>query len=275
MSLIQASVTATAAVVDFSNNLATTLHLRESDRAGTALTAHATNNYLNFVVSVSEFTDRLNIAAVTADASGVSDASDISNALNWSYSAGFGSACSLYDVRFTSSTNNHGAIRIMDFLNIDQTGNVNEPEVTFSGTGVTGGSSSDAGVLDASSGSVELDCGVASESSTTAITPSVKVNYSVADSVLLVAVKEDNILAQDSIAFGTAVTVDGTGADVLKDSTSFGALDGSNNVTGSITNVSIPDHVVTAAVQRLLTLPTKPTLLILTIFPVSELLLKA
>jgi len=260
MSLIQASVTANASVVTYEDNLATTLYLREKDRAGSALTTHAQDNYLNFVVNVSAFTNLLNIVSVDhPDLSGVSDAFDTTNALTWTSDPSFCSACTLYDVRFTSAINTHGSINISSFLNIDQ-GGVNEPEVTFSGTGVTVGSSSDAGVLDATSGSVALACGVASESSTTVITPSVKVNYSVANSVLLVAVKEDNILAEDSIAFTTAPDVTGAGVDILKASTSFGDLSGSNNVDGDVTAVSMSNSVVTAAVQRLLDTANVPDL---------------
>ena len=242
MSLIQATITASAEVLDFSNNLALNLFTRETDRAGTALLAHKTNNYLNFVVDVSTFT---NLITLTGDGSGNDSAvfsfSDASNTL--------GAACTLYDVRFTSGSNSHGTINISDFVTLDNTG-VEETKITFSGNDkVTGGSSD--GALDASAGTVALTVSYSTDSSSSAV--STNISYAVADTVSITATKEDNVLAADSIAWDAAPTPGQADADVLETSgKGFGAFSGDNSVTANVNAVSITSSVLTAAIQNLL-----------------------
>ena len=254
MSLIQASITASASVEDFSNNLATTLYLREADRAGVALNAHASNNYLNFVCDVADFVANISINAVTADGSGISDASDVYGAFSWSDGNNFAASCTLYDVRLTGFTHNHNAtdgkgINISDFLTLDTT-NTEETHITFGGSNVNGGTSD--GALDASAGSVDLDCTIASASSTTSVDPSCVLVYGVANDVELTVVKEDNLLAQDGINFGSAPVVDGTGADDLYASTTLGEKSGNKVVSGSVSAVDISGRALTKAIQYLL-----------------------
>jgi hypothetical protein len=241
MSLIQSAITASAEVIDFSNNLALNLFTRETDRAGTALLAHKTNNYLNFVVDVDTFTAKINLSGDgPGNDSAVFSFSDASNAV--------AAACTFYDVRFTSGSNSHGTINISDFVTLDKTG-VEETLISFSGTGVTPGSSD--GALDASAGSVALTVSFSTDSSNSAV--STNISYAVADTVSIVATKEDNVLAADSIAWDAAPTPDQAAADVLSTAgKGFGALSGDRTVTGSVSAITITDSDLTAAIQNLL-----------------------
>ena len=241
MSLIQATIDASAQVADFSNNLALNLFTRETDRAGTALVAHATDSYLNFVVSVATFTS---LITITGDGSGNDSAvftfSDPSNTL--------GGACTLYDVKFPSGTIPHNTINISDFVTLDNQG-VQEKKITFSGTGVNGGSSD--GTLDASAGTIQLSVTYSTDSSSTAV--STNISYEVANSVSIIATKEDNVLAADSIAWDNAPTPGQADADVLEtQGKGFGAFSGDKLVTATVSDVSINSSVLTAAIQNLL-----------------------
>lgn len=241
MSLIQASISAAAEVADFSKNPALDLFTRETDRAGTALTAHKTNNYLNFVVPVSTFTGLITLTGDDAgNDSAVFSFVDPGNTL--------AAACSLYDVRFTSGTNTHGTINISDVVTLDSTG-VQETKITFSGTNVTGGSSD--GPLDGSAGTVSLSVSYATDSSSGAA--STFISYDVADSVSITATKEDNVLAADSITWGTVSVPSEADPDLLIAAEgTFGAFSGSKEVTGSVSAVTIANSVLTGAIQNLL-----------------------
>jgi len=241
MSLIQATIDASAQVADFSNNLALNLFTRETDRAGTALVAHATDSYLNFVVSVATFTS---LITITGDGSGNDSAvftfSDPSNTL--------GGACTLYDVKFPSGAIPHNTINISDFVTLDNQG-VQEKKITFSGTGVNGGSSD--GTLDASAGTVQLTVTYSTDSSAGAV--STNISYAVADTVSITATKEDNVLAADSIAWDAAPTPGQADADVLVASgKGFGPFSDDKSVTANVNSVSITPSVLTAAIQNLL-----------------------
>mgnify|MGYP000892837386 CR=1 FL=1 len=241
MSLIESTINASAQVIDFSNSLALNLFTRETDRAGIALSAHKTNNYLNFVVNVEIFTDLINLSGDgSGNDSAVFSFSDPSNDV--------GNACTLYDVRFTTGTNIHGTINIADFVTLDKTG-VEETLISFSGTNVISGSSD--GPLDASAGSVALNVLFSTHSSNNAA--STNINYSVADTVSIVATKEDNVLAADSIAWDAVPTPSQADADVLVTAgKGFGAFSGDHTVTASVSGVSITDSVLTGAIQNLL-----------------------
>ena len=242
MSLIQATITASAEVVDFSNNLALNLFTRETDRAGTALVAHATTKYLNFVVDVSTFTNLIDLSGDgTGDDSAVFSFNDPSNTL--------AAACTLYDVKFESGTIDHDSINISDFVTLDNTG-VQETKITFSGNDkVTGGSSD--GALDASAGSVKLSVTYSTDSSAGAV--STNISYAVADTVSITATKEDNVLAADSIAWDAAPTPGQADADVLVASgKGFGPFSDDKSVTANVNSVSITPSVLTAAIQNLL-----------------------
>lgn len=242
MSLIQAAITATAQVADFTNDLALNLFTRETDRVGTALIAHKENNYLNFVVPVTTFTNAIDIIA-NADAADedttVFTFTDAGNAV--------ANACVLYDLKFTSGTNAHDSINISDFVTLSND-NVEETKITFSGNGVTGGTI-DGGDL-TNAGTVALSVAFSSDSAADAV--STNISYAVANTLSITATKEDNVLAADIIAWDTEPNDPAdNAADILSASKGFDAFNGSKTVTGSVTGITITSSNLTNAIQKL------------------------
>ena len=264
MSVIEATINASAEVADLSNNLAETLYVYETERSGSISTAE-TANYLNFVGDFTRWANGLAIAAATTDTDGsasiVDVAKDSSEAtvFSWTDVSDFASNASLYDVRFTSMTsNNHGTIDIADFITVsttDLSGNastIRESDLHFTVGSVTN-TVTTADITNA--GTVDLTTEIKSaywQADPRDSTVSKTVTYSCPGGTIKV-VKEDNILAADKIGFG-AVTGNvpaENAVDVLYDEYSPAESD-TPDVSGSVTSMTLDSTVLTNAIQDLL-----------------------
>ena len=264
MSVIEATINASATVADLSNNLAETLYVYETERSGNISTAE-TLNYLNFVGDFTRWANGLAIAAETETADGsatiIDVAKDSSEAtvFSWTDVSDFASNASLYDVRFTSMTSTaHGAVDIADFITVsttDPSGNastIRESDLHFTVGAVTNTVTS-ADISGA--GSVDLTTVIKSpyhQSGTNDTTVSTTVTYSCPGGTIQV-VKEDNILAADKIGFGTATgnVPEQDALDDLYDEYSP-AESATPDVSASVASMALDSSVLTDAIQDLL-----------------------